>query len=81
MDKLRIMNQIKPKYRKWTAGVTRTIDKDKCNRSVIDPYDYEPLQGPSPHNTKASNKEENEQERQYYLGLQEKRAIVRTQKT
>ena len=44
VDKVRIMNQIKPKYRKWTPGVTRTIDKDKCNRSVIDPYDYEPLQ-------------------------------------
>ena len=44
VDKLRIINQIKPKYRKWTPKVTRTIDKDKCNRSVIDPYDYEPLQ-------------------------------------
>ena len=43
VDKVRIMNQIKPKYRKWTPGVTRTIDKDKSNRSVIDPYDYEPL--------------------------------------
>ena len=43
VDKVRIMNQIKPKYLKWTPGVTRTIDKDKCNRSVIDPYDYEPL--------------------------------------
>ena len=47
VDKVRIINQIKPKYRKWTPGVTRTIDKDKCNRSVIDPYDYEPLQSSS----------------------------------
>ena len=46
VDKLRMVNQIKPKYRKWTPGVTGTIDKDKCNRNVIDPYDYEPLQGP-----------------------------------
>ena len=43
VDKVRIMSQIEPKYRKWTPGVTGTIDKDKCNRSVIDPYDYEPL--------------------------------------
>ena len=47
MDKLRMVSQIKPKYRKWTPGVTGTIDRDKYNRNVIGPYDYEPLQYPS----------------------------------
>ena len=37
VDKLRMVSQIEPKYRKWTPGVTGTIDKDKCNRSVIGP--------------------------------------------
>ena len=43
VDKLRMVSQIKPKYRKWTPGVIGTIDKDKCIRNVIDLYDYEPL--------------------------------------
>ena len=43
VDKLRMVSQIKPKYRNWTPGVTGTIDRDKYNRNVIDPYDYEPL--------------------------------------
>ena len=43
VDKVRMVSQIKPKYCKWTPGVTGMIDKDKCNRNVIDPYDYEPL--------------------------------------
>ena len=34
----------KPKDRKWTPGVTGTIDRDRYNRNIIDPYDYEPLQ-------------------------------------
>ena len=44
VDKLRMVSQIKPKYRKWTPGVTATIDRDKYNGDVINPYDYEPLQ-------------------------------------
>ena len=39
VDKLRMVNQIKPKYRKWTPESTGTIDRDKCNRTVIGPYD------------------------------------------
>ena len=30
VDKLRIVNQIKPKHCKWTPEITGTIDKDKC---------------------------------------------------
>ena len=44
MDKLRVVNQIKPKYRKWTPEITGRIDRDKCDRIVIGPYDHEPLQ-------------------------------------
>ena len=44
VDKLRMVSQIKPKYRKWTPGVIEMIDRDKYNRKVIDPYDHEPLQ-------------------------------------
>ena len=43
VDKLRMVNQIKPKHREWTLGDTGTIDRDKYNRNVIDPYDHEPL--------------------------------------
>ena len=46
VDKLRMVSQIKPKYRKWTPGVTGTIDRDEYNRHIIDPYDYEPLHPP-----------------------------------
>ena len=42
VGKLRMVSQIKSKYRKWTPGVTGTIDRDSHNRNVIDPYDYEP---------------------------------------
>ena len=42
VDKVRMINQIKPKYRKWTPEITE-VDRDECNRKVIDPYDYEPL--------------------------------------
>ena len=35
----------KTKHRKWTPEITGTIDRDKYNRNVIDPYDHEPLQG------------------------------------
>ena len=31
----RMVNQIKPKYRKWTPESTGTIDRDKYNRTVI----------------------------------------------
>ena len=44
VDKVRMVNQIKPKYRKWTPEITGTIDRDKYNRTVIGPYDHEPLQ-------------------------------------
>ena len=43
VDKLRIVNQIKPKYRKWIPEITGTIDRDKYNENVIGPYDHEPL--------------------------------------
>ena len=43
VDKVRIVNQIKLKYRKWTQEITGTIDRDKYNRTVIGPYDHEPL--------------------------------------
>ena len=44
VDKLRMVNQIKTKHRKWTPGVAGTIDKDKYNRNVIGSYDYKPIQ-------------------------------------
>ena len=37
------LNQLKPKHRKWTPEITGTIDRDKYNRTVIGPYDHEPL--------------------------------------
>ena len=49
VDKLRMVNQIKPKHRKWTpeiTGTTGTIDRDKYNSTVIGPYDHEPLHTP-----------------------------------
>ena len=30
VDKIRMVNQIRPKYRNWTPEITGTIDKDKC---------------------------------------------------
>ena len=51
-NKLRIVNPIKPKHHKCTSGVTGTNDRDKYNRSVIDPYDHEPLQGSSVQNAR-----------------------------
>ena len=38
-----MVNQIKPKHRNWTPGVTGTIGQVKYNRNVMDPYDHEPL--------------------------------------
>ena len=29
----------KPKHRKWTPEITGTIDRDKYDETVIDPYD------------------------------------------
>ena len=46
VDKLGMVNQTKPKYRKWTPEITGTIDRDKYNRIVIGPYDHEPLHPP-----------------------------------
>ena len=43
VDKLRMVNQIKPKHRNWTPEVTGTIDRDKYDRTVINLYDHEPL--------------------------------------
>ena len=34
-DKVRMVGQIKPKYRKWSPESTGTIDRDKYNRTVI----------------------------------------------
>ena len=44
VDKLRMVNQIKPKHRKWTPEITGTIDGDTYISTVIGPYDHEPLQ-------------------------------------
>ena len=44
MDKLRMVNQIKSKHRKWTPEITGTIDGDNYISTVIGPYDHEPLQ-------------------------------------
>ena len=38
-----MVNQIKPKHRKWTPEVTGAIDRDKYDKTVIGPYDHEPL--------------------------------------
>ena len=43
MNKLRIVNQIKPKHSKWNPEMTGTIDRDKYNGTVIGLYDHEPL--------------------------------------
>ena len=39
-----MVNQRKPKHRKWTPEITGTIDRDKSNRTVIGPYDHTSLQ-------------------------------------
>ena len=44
VDKLRMVNQIEPKHRKWTPEITGTIDRDKYNRPVIGHMTHEPLQ-------------------------------------
>ena len=43
VDKLQMVNQIRPQHRKWTPEVIGTIDRDKYDGTVIDPYDHEPL--------------------------------------
>ena len=43
VDKLRMVNQIKLKHRKWTPEITGTIDRGKYNSTVIGPYGHEPL--------------------------------------
>ena len=30
VDKIRMVNQIRPTHRKWTPEITGTIDMDKC---------------------------------------------------
>ena len=42
VDKVRMVNQIKPKYCKWTPESTGMIDRDTYNRTVIGPYDQNP---------------------------------------
>ena len=43
VDKLRMVDQIKPKHRRWTPGITGTINRDKYNSTVISPYDHQSL--------------------------------------
>ena len=40
VDKFRMVNQIKPKYRKWTPEITEMIDRDKYDKTVIGPYEH-----------------------------------------
>ena len=40
VDKLRNGEPNKPKHRKWTLEITGTIDRDKYDRTVIDPYGH-----------------------------------------
>ena len=35
VDKLRMVNQIKPKQCKWAPEITGTIDSDKYDKTVI----------------------------------------------
>ena len=40
VDKLRMVNRIKPKHRKWTPEITGMIDRDKYDKTVIGPYEH-----------------------------------------
>ena len=40
VDKLRVMNHVKPKHRKWTPEITGMIDRDKYDETVIGPYEH-----------------------------------------
>ena len=44
-----MVNQIKPKHRKWTPEITGIIGRDKYDRTVIGPYGHGVLtiMGPS----------------------------------
>ena len=36
----RMVNQIKPKHRKWTPKITGMVDRDKYDKTVIGPYEH-----------------------------------------
>ena len=40
VGKFRMVNQIKPKHRKWTPEITGTIDRDKYDKIVIGSYEH-----------------------------------------
>ena len=40
VDKIRMVNQIKPKHCKWTPEFTGAIDRDIYDRTVTDLYDH-----------------------------------------